>query len=210
MALITSRAPLPDWYQSLMSRQDKLASARMAFELTIGRGLTPVAASVTGSRLRGVDHEESDVDVLVLVSEKLPHAKTWRFSEEVEGQCQSIDKYAMLISRSVPYAEFQLSPFLVVEESYAPLLAALRPDPYLWQAHAERFVCHHLNRKSVIPSKSLRTALCVWWTAHEGTPLFPRHMLGDPPGRALDWIREVAVAGGVDHGRLAGILSATP
>lgn len=203
---VACQAGLPSWYHSLMSRQAKVDTALMAMKFATERGLTPVAASVTGSRLRGVDHQESDVDVLVLVSEKLTRAKTWRFSDEVEGQCQSLDNYATLLTRSVPYLEFQRSPFLVVDPAYGPFLAALKTDPYLWSIHAERFVCHLLSRRSVHPAKTLRTALCVWWMAKEGTPLFPRHLLDDPPVEALMWLREVSRAGGVDPVLIAASL----
>lgn len=193
--LKTPSSGLPEWYHSLISTEDKLNIARDAMRVATERGLTPVAASVTGSRLRGVDHEGSDTDVLVLVSEKLPRAKTWQFSEEVEGQVQSVYQYASLLTRSVPYLEFQKSPFMVADASYAPFLASLRLNPYLWGVHAEGFVGHLLSRSAVDPAKRLRTALCVWWLIESGTPLFPRHLLDDPPVEALMWLREVGWSG---------------
>lgn len=135
-------------------------------------GLTPVAASVSGSRLRGVDTPTSDTDVLVLVSEKTK-ARTVELDHlgDVEGQVQSLSSYASLLSRSVPYVEFLNSPFMVTDPTYAPFLRALRPDPYVLAVHAERFVHHLMYRSGVAVDKRTRTAACVHYLLETGSPL---------------------------------------
>lgn len=190
--MISPAATLPSWYHSPMSTADKLDVAGQAMAVTTERGLTPVAASVTGSRLRGVDTADSDVDVLVLVAEKLPRAKTWRFSDEVEGQVQSLYCYADLLTRSVPYLEFQRSPFLVADPAYAPFLASLQVNPYEWNRHATGFVRHLVGRRGVAADKRLRTAACVWWMVTTGNPLCPRELVHREtvPDEALAWLAE--------------------
>lgn len=201
-------ATLPEWYASPMTTEVKLDVARQALALAAERGLTPVAASVTGSRLRGVDTASSDTDVLVLVAEKLRKAKTWQFSSEVEGQVQSLYAYSELLTRSVPYLEFQRSPFLVAEENYAPYLASLRVNPYEWACHAEGFVRHLVGRRGVSADKRLRTAACVWWMVNTGNPLCPRELVhrDTVPAEAMAWLTEVTDAPGVRPEDRAAVL----
>lgn len=191
------RLYLPAHYASPMSANQKIDFAFAAAEHVRGKGLTPVAASVTGSRLRGVDTSTSDVDVLVLVAEKtearsmdLPHLG------DVEGQVQSLSAYATLLPTSVPYVEFQRSPFMVADPAYRAYLQALRPNWNVLSVHAERFVHHLLGRKTTHPDKRLRTAACVHHLLEGGSPLVPRGYLHreTTPRHVLDWVEEVARA----------------
>lgn len=92
--------PFPQGYKSLMSAQEKVVFARdVALEVE-DLGYDVVASSATGSRLRGTDHEDSDSDFLLLVSDK---TKAFSFDRgEYEGQVQSLGSYLDKVSTSVP------------------------------------------------------------------------------------------------------------
>lgn len=191
---------LPAHYDSPMSSNHKLDVAAAAAEHVASRGLIPVAASVTGSRLRGTDTTASDTDVLVLVAEKdlgrgraltiAPRALAGQ--SDVEGQVQSLDRFLQLLPTSVPYVEFSRSPFMLTHPAYRPLISALRPDPHVLGVHAQRFIGHLHRRRSVPRDKRLRTTAAVYHLLRTGSPLCPRSYCdtGALPTEMLDWARQ--------------------
>ena len=190
---------LPAHYHSLMSSTDKYRHAQDMADLAISRGLTPVAASVTGSRLRGLDHPASDVDGLVLVAEKLTRARSWTYrsahgdslevststDDPVQLQVQSLEGFVARLSRSVPYVEFLHSPFLLVDPRLRAYLASLRINRYELQIHARGFAAHALARASDDPgagqtrAKATRNALVAQHVSATLSPLMPRTLLSD-------------------------------
>lgn len=192
------RILLPDHYASPMSSNQKLDIAAAAARYVRDTlGLSPIAASVTGSRLRGTDTTESDTDVLVLVSDKVRartiRPRTLAGVAGVEGQIQSVSSYASLLATSVPYVEFQHSPFMLAHFAYRPFLTALRPSRDVLSVHAQRFVRHLHARPSLNDDKRLRTAAAVHHLVHTGSPLCPREYTRSEtvPGAVLEWIRQV-------------------
>ena len=148
-------------------------------------GLTPVAVTITGSRLRGTHTDTSDTDVLVLVAEKLPKAKTIRRDTALlpfEGQVQSIYRYAELLSTSVPYVEALRSPFLMATLEWAPFLRALRVNDYVLEKHARNFARHLTTRTAMVnrPEKLDRQLAALYVLVTTGSPLVPRQVIGDP------------------------------
>lgn len=199
---------LPEHYASPMSTNQKLDIARTAADYVRSKGLTPVASSVTGSRLRGVDGPDSDVDVLVLVSDPMRKSRTMNHVpglSDAEGQVQSVFTFAEKLSTSVPYVEFQRSPFRLTDPSYAPYLDALRADENVLAVHAERFVHHVLTRPNVSVPKRVRTAACVYHLLHAGSPLCPRSYAAVQtlPQEVKDWVLAVGEANEVSEDNLA-------
>lgn len=189
------RILLPDHYASVMSSNQKLDIAAAAADyVSRSLGLSPIAASVTGSRLRGTDTAESDTDVLVLVSDKVRartiRPRTLAGVAGVEGQIQSVSSYASLLATSVPYVEFQRSPFMLTHCAYRPFLTALRPSRDVLSVHAQRFVRHLYARLSLSDDKRLRTAAAVHHLVHTGSPLCPREYTRPEtvPDTVLEWI----------------------
>lgn len=172
-----------------MSTTDKHLHAYDMAELALTRGLTPVAASITGSRLRGLDHAGSDIDGLVLVAEKLTRARSWTYrtaragsaNKLVEVQVQSLDGFVDRLSRSVPYVEFLHSPFLLVDPRLRTYLSSLRVNRYMLDVHARGFATHALNRAggNQTQDKAMRNALVALYVSTTLSPLIPRSLLSD-------------------------------
>lgn len=187
--LVTPNAQmqLPEHYQPRLSTKERLQYAYQYADMAAELGFTPVAASVVGSALRGVDQDGSDVDGLVLVAENIK-AKTL----EGDVSVQSLEVFLQKLSTSVPYVEFLYSPFLVADARILPFLRSQRIDRYLFEVHAERFVSHLQNRKSLKlnPEKQLRNSICAWYLKNTLSPLVPRSItsLEGAPQEALDWI----------------------
>lgn len=182
-------AELPEHYKPLMKTSNKIDYAYDFADMAIDEGLTPLVSSVTGSRLRGVDNEDSDIDGLVIVKEKVK-------SKKLKGDIyyQSLDNYISKLSTSVPYTEFLYSPFIVVDEAYFPMFRAQVVDTYLLEQHAQRFVGHLMTRDTLNqkPEKQLRNSICVWYLSQNLSPLVPRDITTQEgaPQEALDWIAE--------------------
>lgn len=188
---------LPQHYASMMSTNQKIDIAQATVGYVRSLGLTPVAASVTGSRLRGTDTTTSDTDIMVLVEEKTRartiRPRTLAGVADVEGQIQSLDAYLRLLPTSVPYMEFLRSPFIVTAPAYLPLLTAVRPNWNTLSVHAERFVRSVYSRRAVSADKRLRTAAAVHHLLHTGSPLCPRELMAAAqiPATTQQWIAEV-------------------
>lgn len=175
------QGPLPDNYHSLVSREYKVSYALELAELARDRGLTPVAVSVTGSTLRGQDHEDSDVDALVLVEDKDFKATTW----DNDVQVQSFGTYVEKLSTSVPYVEFLNSPFMVVDPRYRPYLMSQVVNPLVLHSHAQRFVGHAMARRT--GDKTYRNCFATWYLLNHGTPLVPREFMDEQNAPAEFW-----------------------
>lgn len=184
--------PLPAYYQSLVSPETKVSKAFEYLGLAEQLGFTPVAATVTGSVLRGMDHEHSDMDMLVIVAEKLTKNKSVGTPGGDDYQIVSLDKFLTTYSKSVPFSEALRSPFLVVREDYAPLLSSLSVAPYELLKHSYSFVAHLSARKNMTEDKRVRNLLSTWWTATKGTCLVPREFfdmpLQDAPQEFHHWL----------------------
>lgn len=191
MKLHSSPVHLPAHYQSLHSADEKVQFADRVATQVAARGLSPVSASVVGSQLRGVDTASSDMDVLVLVSEKLPRALTLHLPGGDDAQVQSVSAFCEKVSTSVPYFEFLRSPFRLDSSEYGPLLNALRPNMVQLQAHAQRFAQHLVSRTSAPVEKRARNAACCHYLMTTGSVLCPRSLV--EPGRhpvAAQWIED--------------------
>lgn len=181
---------LPEHYQPLMNTEEKIEYAYEYADRVAQKGLTPVAASVTGSRLRGVDTESSDVDGLVLVAEKIPKA----LSMEDDVSVQSLDMFVQKLSSSVPYTEFLHSPFMISDERITPFLLSQKINRYELEVHAERFVGHLQSRASLKNNsnnlKLLRNSVSTWYVKNTLSPLIPRDIISPDgvPKEASDWI----------------------
>lgn len=175
------QGPLPGNYHSLVSREYKVSYALELSELARDRGLTPVAVSVSGSTLRGMDHEDSDVDALVLVEDKDFKATTW----DNDVQVQSFGTYVEKLSTSVPYVEFLNSPFMVVDPRYRPYLMSQVVNPLVLHAHAQRFVGHLMARGTV--GNTYRKCFATWYLINHGTPLVPREFMDEQNAPAEFW-----------------------
>lgn len=179
----------------LMRTLALLAAERVAQQ---GARLTPIAATVTGSRLRGVDHENSDVDVLVLIAEKGTKAKTlapWNCPVtglETEGQVQSLDGFLSRVSTSVPYVEALTSPVMLADPAYGPLLRALRPAKVTLAGHAQRFAHHTATRAQCPVHKAANHTHAAYAVAHGLTPLLDREQARPGSARSLEVAQWVA------------------
>ncbi|AKJ72653.1 hypothetical protein PP301_gp069 [Gordonia phage GMA2] len=163
MRLLNLDRPTPDYWTPLLSVSEMQDFARRAANrVEEVSNLTPVAATVTGSRLRGLDREDSDVDTLVLVAEKRAKARTVASHTDsvtglpTEGQVQSLDQFLLKLDTSVPYTEALRSPALVVDPAYAPLLRGAVPGFWTVAAHAQRFAFHAVTRAMCPTPKAAR------------------------------------------------------
>lgn len=179
---------LPDHYKPLMSAEEKIEYAYEYADRVAQLGLTPVASSVTGSRLRGVDSETSDVDGLVLVAEDIHRAKSMADDVSV----QSLNTFVSTLSTSMPYVEFLRSPFMIADPRTLPYLQSQRVNHYVFNVHAERFVGHLQNRAtlSATPEKLFRNSVCAWYTSKTLSPLTPRDITVEDncPAEVKEWI----------------------
>lgn len=152
-------------YFSHVSDDAKHDYAMQAIEYTANfRGLNPVSASIVGSALRGNDHKASDVDVLVLVSNKI-RARNLTFvacdGEEIDGKIESVDSFFAKLNTSVPYVEFALSPFRVTHSSYQHFLNSLAVygwDDYSFAVHVQRFAEHISSRHDAMVARDDNSA----------------------------------------------------
>lgn len=184
---------IPDYYHSLMSPEEKVDVAYEMINDAARQGFTPLAASVSGSRLRGMDHQESDTDILVVVADDIKRNRSVSSpTQDVDYQIVSLNSYMQTLERSVPFHDFHYSPFKVVRHDYAPLLSSMRPSHYEIETHAMSFVRHLNNRSSVPPEKAFRNSLSIWWMVQNDTPLVPREFFSmtrdNAPREALEWI----------------------
>ena len=180
------QGPLPGNYHSLVSREYKVSYALELAELASDRGLTPVAVSVSGSTLRGMDHEDSDVDALVLVENKDFRATTW----DNDVQVQRFETYVEKLSTSVHYVEFLNSPFMVVDPRYRPYLMSQVVNPLVLHSHAQRFVGRSIARGK--GDKNYRHCFATWYLLNHGTPLVPREFMDEQnaPAEFWHWLEE--------------------
>lgn len=191
--------PFPQGYKSLMSAQEKVVFARdVALEVE-DLGYDVVASSVTGSRLRGTDHEDSDSDFLLLVSDK---TKAFSFDRgEYEGQVQSLGSYLDKVSTSVPYMECLMSPFRVTDRRFAPVIDAVRPNITEFRYHADKFAMHLCARPAMKPEKRARNVLSTYLFRETVNPLMTRSVYEmTHPGKsdAADWLEEIHSIRGID------------
>lgn len=211
MLLGSPNPVLPGGYRSHMSTAAKLDVAERATDLVSQQfNLTPVAASVTGSRLRGLDRIDSDTDILVLVTEKelvpnKPHrALTVELPElgDVEGQVQSLSAFLDKISTSVPYTEFWRSPFLLAEPWTRALFDAVRINRTVLEAHAQRFALHAAVRASMPTVKRANAVLVAKTVVERLSPLMARGDFDFPSPASLDaadWIEQTAADFVLEH-----------
>lgn len=157
-----------DGWTPLKTVEENLAATSRVLNHVAAAGYHPVAASVAGSRLRGLDHEDSDTDVLVVVNDdkatmdrlnRSSVRKSFALDGETEGQLVSLTSFMDKVSTSVPYASLLYSPLLVTDTRYTPLFAATRPSTLSLTAHADRFMVHAVSRAAQGHRKAANNAL---------------------------------------------------
>lgn len=193
--LIPNDLAPPEGYASFCTFDEKIDAAVVGLEIAHEQGFTPLASSVVGSVLRGLDHAESDVDIYVVVLDKLHRNKVFRGEDGNDYSFISLESFSRLLSTSIPFVEFLLSPFRVTRKDYAAYFDSLVIDKYVAYKHGLSFAGHTLAGRGESP-KALRILLAVWnLTVREGTPLCPREFFDmtwdDVPAEFLEWMEQV-------------------
>lgn len=151
---LPSKFEIVEGYFSHLSSAQKQMYAMQAIEHVANSesSLTPIAASVVGSSLRGNDRLDSDVDILVIVLEKVC-AREFSFIDdngaEVDGKIESLNSFMEKIQTSVPYMEFALSPFRQTDSRFYALfnsLALSNVNSYVFTERVEDFEEHMIER----------------------------------------------------------------
>lgn len=164
-----------DNYQPLLSEQQFKMYAEKAWLEVESQGLTPIAASVVGSHLRGTAVEDSDIDVMVVVKEK----NRQRFKNHVHKEhsdliVDSVFFVAQKYETSVPFQEFLASPFLVADNNWLPFLRSLKVTPYMSQLAIQKSVVTFLKRKNVSAYKKARFVAGAYYYHSTDSTLVPR------------------------------------
>ena len=147
---LPSKFEVVEGYFSHLSPAQKQMYAMQAIEHVANRAnsLTPIAASVVGSSLRGNDRLDSDVDILVIVLEKV-RSREFSFIDdngvEVDGKIESLNNFFIKLPTSLPYMEFAFSPFRQTDSRFYALfnsLALSNVNSYVFTVHADAFEEH--------------------------------------------------------------------
>lgn len=170
---LPSKFEVAEGYFSYLTPAQKQMYAMQAIEHIANRAnsLTPIAASVTGSSLRGNDRLDSDVDILVIVLEKV-RSREFSFIDdngvEVDGKIESLDNFMTKIQTSLPYMEFAFSPFRQTDSRFYALfnsLALSNVNSYVFTVHAEAFEKHAImraaksgNEKKILKARQMSLA----------------------------------------------------
>lgn len=159
----------PSWWSPLLDADTLRGLALRAAQRVADNNpaLQPVAATVTGSRLSGLDHADSDVDVLVLTANRCKPRTLKPVTDPVtglptEGQVQSLFAFTELLSESVPHNQAHQSPVFMVDPRYAPFLRAARGGAFTLTQHAQRFAHHAATRAQCPTHKAARLAHCAY------------------------------------------------
>lgn len=151
---LPSKFEVVEGYFSHLSSAQKQMYAMQAIEHVANRAnsLTPIAASVTGSSLRGNDRLDSDVDILVIVLEKVRSREFSFLSEdgkEIDGKIESLNNFFIKLPTSLPYMEFAFSPFRQTDSRFYALfnsLALSNVNSYVFTERVEDFEEHMIER----------------------------------------------------------------
>lgn len=180
-------------YSPLLTTEETLDLTHYVVEQVQAQGYTPVAASMSGSRLRGLDHANSDSDVLVVVAEKPQQLKSlsrtttlkksFCLGDELEGQLVSVHDVMNTLDTSVPWVELRQSPFLLTDTKYAPMLLSRPVNTLRLAVHADRFAVHALSRAAQGHVKAANNALAAYQLVRTLNPTLSRH--GVAPGQPL-------------------------
>lgn len=172
-------------YSPLLTTEETLDLTHYVVEQVHAQGYTPVAASMSGSRLQGLDHADSDSDVLVVVAEKPQQLKSlsrtatlkksFCLSDELEGQLVSVHDMMNTLDTSVPWVELRQSPFLLADIMYAPMLLRRPVSKLLLSVHADRFAVHAVSRAAQGHSKAAHNALAAYQLVQTLNPTLSRH-----------------------------------
>lgn len=150
---LPSKFKVIEGYFSYLSPAQKQMYAMQAIEHVANNessesSLTPIAASVVGSSLRGNDRLDSDVDILVIVLEKV-RSREFSFINdngvEVDGKIESLNSFMEKIQTSLPYMEFAFSPFRQTDSRFYALFNSLtlsNVNSYVFIERAEDFKEH--------------------------------------------------------------------
>lgn len=183
---ITPNPVLPSHYHSLVDTDTKLRCGHRLMELARDRGLDPVAATVTGSVLRGLDTPTSDIDAFVIVAGQRRRSRTWQdVTEPVSGvvmgdvQVISFETFRAKLCSSINFAEALHSPFLVLSDYWRAFFLAHRLPPYVLESSARGVVYNAARRGNRHPDKQHRQAVGSWYFLTTYSPLVPRSYL-DP------------------------------
>lgn len=151
---LPSKFKVVEGYFSYLSPAQKQMYAMQSIEHIANRAnsLTPIAASITGSALRGNDRLDSDVDILVIVLEKV-RSREFSFIDdngvEIDGKIESLNNFMQKLPTSVPYMEFAFSPFRQTDSRFYALfnsLALSNINSYVFTVHADAFEEHATMR----------------------------------------------------------------
>lgn len=166
---------LPDHYFSHVQTSDKILFAHdLAYRMREA-GYTPVAATVTGSTLRGLDTPDSDMDGTVVVLDKKVNGALLGPDVAVV----TLDKFFHSFTTSLPFVEVQRSPFLLVDPRYRAFFASMCVDKYRLGAHVHTMARRRVNEDDGGTWKAYRQLVGMWHTSTTGSPLVPRDFI-DP------------------------------
>lgn len=205
LSVVRPHATLPGYYSSLISTDSKLAITRDVCEQIATAGYTPQLATITGSRLRGLDHPASDTDVLVFVAEscdgphgrkRLQHVVDTIKTSTVEAQIRPSAEIRQTCSTSLPYMEALFSPFLLGDALMTQWVRTYRPNLLEFAAHAQRFALHIANRSTHTTSvqtldKRLRNIIAARQFTDTLNPLADRSLFvpgSDTARAAATWL----------------------
>lgn len=140
---------LPPNYRGHATTDSKIEAGHFAITFARDQGYEPLAASVTGSQIRGLDNAASDTDTLVIISNKIPKPREILTIPQRDNTSVTIIGLSYFLSKldtSFVYAEMQLSPFLVARPSIHTLFNSYYPNPYTLHHHAQGFLRSILER----------------------------------------------------------------
>ena len=180
---------LPDHYFSHVQTSDKMLFALdLAYRMREA-GYTPVAATVTGSTLRGLDTPDSDMDGTVVVLDKKVNGTLLGPDVAVV----TLDKFFHSLTTSLPFVEVQRSPFLLVDPRYKAFFASMRVDKYRLDAHARTMARRRMNMDDGDTWKAHRQLVGMWHTLTTGSPLVPRDFINPEcvPPEFVGWVKTV-------------------
>ena len=172
--LIPSDVELPDYYESMVSSEDKINMALdIADKVESKYGINVITSSIAGSRLRGMDHADSDSYLVALTDKKMSKSKCVKIDGD-DVQIHYYGDFADKLSTSVPFVEFLHSPFRVTKPEFVSYLNSLQVNKYILNQHAQGFVHHMLQRSKLDEGKAARGFLTTYWVSQNMTPICPR------------------------------------
>lgn len=187
-----SNRRLPNYYAPLLSEEQFFLYAQRAWDVALSKGLTPVAASVVGSHLRGTSHSGSDLDTMVVVEEDRKLFAKHIHGDDYDVLTESLEFFLLKYGVSIPFQEFLSSPFLLVAPKWKPFLSSLRYSSLETTKHGQKMVTTVLSSKSVLDEKKARAVAGLYHLCTTGQTLVPREYAELPAylPQVEAWVKE--------------------